>query len=129
MSLLSLQEKRRKILNQIDKYNTQRCKKCSNTNVAGSRITDCNCQAATNIRKLGDRLLKLVSPRRDERQNEIDSFMNMLTTIDDLTPGIFKELKKLKVTDKMIREKVDLNERLFNLWKIEHDLRNSYNIK
>ena len=123
---MTLKEKRRKILHQIDRYDTRRCKKCIDIGAADTEIMNCNCQAAVAIRKLGDRLMKLVTPRSDERQSEISVLMKMLFIPDDLTPAIFKELKRLKVTDKLIREKIGLSENRFNVWKRDNGLQKTY---
>lgn len=123
---MTLQEKRRKILHQIDRYDARRCKKCFNVGAADTEIMNCNCQAAVAIRKLGDRLMKLVTPRLNERQSDISVLMKTLREPNDLTTAIFKELKRLKVTDKVIRQKIGLSENKFNVWKRNNGFRKTY---
>lgn len=123
---MNIKEKRRKILCQIDEYNTQRCSKCIEVGAYDAETVNCNCRAAVAIRKLGDELLKLVSPRSDEAENETSVMMEMLNTPEDITPKIYRELKRLKVPDKLIRKKIGLSENRFNIWKSENGLRKTY---
>ena len=110
--------KRRKALRQIDKYSLMLCKKCRDV----PEIQNCNCQAARNIRKIGDRLLKLLPPRK----NESTEILNALRVPENLTGPIYSRLKYLGVTDKVICGQIGIKSRSFAKWRRSRGIHSKY---
>lgn len=110
----SIARQRFKILQEIDRLDKYRCSRCRGIH----NETVCKCWAAKEIRGYGDRLLTLVSERKDETSAVFELF----DSLNDLTVEIYRELKRLRIKDKVIWEHVGENNKSFNLWKEENNL-------
>lgn len=112
---MSLQIKRLKVLQQIDRQTALLCDKCQ-TMAKSVEDINCTCDASIKLRELGDRLLQLVSPRKCEGTE----LLNTLNSIDELTVKFLKELRRLKITDKRVAAKVGISLSQFDRWKREN---------
>lgn len=115
-----MRKRRTEILRQIDKLNSQRCAKCDDNAQAGTNkdksFYECDCDAAVEVRKLGEQLLKLTTPRTWE------VLLNKVSRTRRLSVSQYIELKRYGVYDEIIFEAAVINKDTFRLWKIENEV-------
>lgn len=115
-----LRKKRCEILSQIDKLEKRRCEKCTDRLLYGANAPksfyECECEAAVEIRKLGEQLMKLIT----ERMDPAEEFLKMQP--DELTLEVYQEIKQAefdgkKITDYAIARRYGINPKNFVNWK------------
>lgn len=112
-----LKLKRQAILAQIDQWEPKRCPVCVHSQ-ANRQEVNCLCEAAVEIRKLGDAYSALSRISRDERINRV-----WRQVFDEgLEIGTYLQLKEEHLIDNEIRKCLGWsNNRFFN-WKQEQGL-------
>jgi len=124
LNKLEIRKKRLWILAEINRLDGLRCGLCNDEiegNSSGNR-TNCPCPAAVEIRKIGEKLNKLVSNRK-KIESELPPKPDAEgLTVDTLTIGIYKKFKASKMTDTQIMKQLCVGTKKFHKWKQEHGL-------
>lgn len=103
---------RQKILARIDRLETERCANCNKSSYSSSQIT-CKCDAAMEIRELGQQLINLTAKKR---QVFIDAKVEELRKTGITVEG-YRELREMELTNKQIVKALGIKEADFYLWK------------
>lgn len=117
----SLRKSRLEVLAEIDRLEKLRCDFCHlDAGFSPVEKSRCGCDAAVAIRKLGIRLNKLLSPRRDEDCEVLPPLNMDGLTIETITPELYKAMKLRKMTDTQIFKHLRIGGVRFNKWKKEN---------
>lgn len=101
------------MLAEIEKLDVYRCKSCAFVEGESSFVkSKCGCPAAVKIRKCGSLLDKLLTERKVEGMETLETL-----TFEDLTPAIYNELKAKKIADREIRKILKIGTNKFTNWK------------
>jgi len=124
LAKIEMRKKRLWILAEINRLDGLRCDLCTDEiegNSSGNR-TSCSCPAAVEIRKIGERLNKLVSNRK-KIEVELPPKPNTEgLTLDNLTIGIYKKFKASNITDTQIMRELSVGTKKFHKWKKDNGL-------
>lgn len=116
-----LRSARTKILHQISVLDTQRCDYCIPDDESTWRqpVAHCNCDAAIQVRELGDVLMKLVSERvnSEDIDKEIPVFDFTGITLKTMTADKYHEIKDAGVTDSELSKNLSTGIWNINQWK------------
>ena len=125
MAKLTKHEMRRKrleILLEIDRLENERCDFCSSESWSyNSNKSNCDCAASVEVLKLGNKLMELVSNRKEAEVKVIPNFVGL--TIDNLTAEKYKEFKEQKVSDILIMKSLGVRHYRFYRWQREVGLK------
>ena len=109
------------ITEKIDLLQNELCDECRDRPSRGSLDNQCGCPAATQVRELGKRLgweeTKIGRPKGEKIEPNFD-----LVNEDNFTLEVYKEMKKVKVTDRDIMAKLGWYTMKLHEWKREHGL-------
>lgn len=130
LTRIEMRKMRVRILSEINRLNEARCDLCTDEiegNSSGNR-TNCDCAAAVKVRKLGEKLSKLVSNRKKTETESAPKvevkkvFKPKLVKFENMTVDHYKNFKKNKMTDIQMMKHFGIGNRKFNKWKEENGL-------
>lgn len=104
-------QRRLAILKKIDAWEKERCATCSGE--YASKITQCQCEAAVEIRKLG---VQFEAISKETRQKRIKHLLHTLKK-NGLSVDVYDELKSFDVQDKQIIRNQGIDTYTFYDWK------------
>lgn len=105
-----MRAERIQILRQIDALDEKRCVKCHASSAYNT--AQCDCEAATAIRVLGGKLIKLTNARCQDAMGRLED-----VGLEGLTVEIYKKAKTTGVTDKEIYKTLKISQMSWLRWK------------
>lgn len=105
---------RQRLLRQIDILENQRCTSCDKSSYASFRI-HCPCEAAVEIRNIGQQLIALTAKKRQVR---IDAKIAELRE-NGLTVDGYRELREMELTNMQIIKALGIQQSDFYTWKAD----------
>lgn len=104
---------RRRLLHQIDLWEPKRCRSCFEGSSYMNKAQMCSCEAAVEIRKLGERYEAIATQTRTERKERL----LQQATVDGLNWQLYVRLKDEEVDDRVIAKRLNWSRVRIWEWK------------
>lgn len=112
-----VKQKRRAILQQIDRLEKNRCIVCIG-GTANTKEINCQCEAAVEIRKLG---AEYEAVAKSSRKNRIQALIGQIQK-NGISKELYLNLRELDMTSKEIQKVSGLGQLEFHIWKQNENL-------
>jgi len=102
------------VLLEIDELNKERCEACIESDAKGS---DCECDAAESIRKLGKKLLSYTKPRNEQEWKLLNELK-----FENMTTDHYVKIREAGIKDVAMRKKLGVTVAMLYNWKKDNGL-------